>query len=188
MIPHWVGGQLLLANKCYLINTERDPAGLTYWFILAPTRCSWWDSEFGVSTLFCSCHSWTRSSQRDLSPGAITCDHRYVKEFWTAFLSDSWQHGDFYCTTEVNFVHLSPPKAAILMLLWPQIFFSTANKNDEQRLSLLKEDARQLLHPQTLVHWVRIQLCDCDADGQWMQHETCVNRCSGSIGSCLNLC
>lgn len=59
-------------------------------------------------------------------------------------------------------------------LNWAQLFFEPARQNDEQRLSLFKEDARQLLHPQALVHRVRILLCSQSLWSQWRRQSRCL--------------
>lgn len=150
--------------------------------------------------MFCSFASWccftfvvlgpvfpTLSRQKDLSP--ITCDNR--QRFGLLFRSDSWQHGGFGCATSVHFFYPSHPKAAVLMPLWTQPSSCwTCHKNDEQRLPLFKEDAWQLLHPQALVHWVRIQICVGEFLWLWLQwrrHNTCVCRGSGSFGKGTSL-
>lgn len=174
LILHWPGSELLLANKFYLLNTEEGSANSysSLSFLLLP----------GVADdalVFCSFASWccftfvilgpvfpTPSRQRDLSP--ITCDNR--QRFGLLFRSDLWQHGGFGCATSVHFFYPSHPKASDLMPLWTQPSSCwTCHKNDEQRLPLFKEDAGQLLHPQALVHWVRIQICVGEFLWLWLQ-------------------
>ena len=131
------------------------------------SRCCF---TFGVFLFF----FWTCSSCFILSEGPVCWNLRPQTTLWTA--PDSWQHGGFGWVTEVHFFSPSPPKAAILMPVWTQPSCSpTRQKNDEQRLALFKEDAKQLLQPQALVHRVRIRLCvesfcDCDYSDRNMIH------------------
>lgn len=78
----------------------------------------------------------------------------------TAFCSIPGHHGGFGCATSVRSRHRSPPKAAVLTFAASPTQTSprpTRRNDDEQRLSLLKKDARQLLHAPALLHRVSIR-------------------------------
>lgn len=91
------------------------------------------------------------SGQRNRLP--LPCDNRQQKGIRTALLSNSRQHGGFGRSTKVQFGYPSPA------FLNPTQLFLNRQQNDEQRLPLFKENARQLFHSQALVHRVCIQLC-----------------------------
>lgn len=96
------------------------------------------------------------SRQRDPSP--VTAG-----SLGTAFCSIPGHHGGFGRATSVRSLHRSPPKAAVLTFDDSPTQTSpspTCRNDDEQRLSLLKKDARQLLHAPALLHRVSIRHVD----------------------------